>query len=79
MIGKQVSAEEIGNGIWKVFYRYVYLGYFSEKDFIVKPACRKKGRQKSTRLVPRIRDKEYALTNIDNLLNCNLNKTNNDY
>lgn len=49
---KQISAEEIGNGIWKVFCRYVYLGYFSEKDFRVKPACRKKGRQKSTRLVP---------------------------
>lgn len=50
--GKQIGAEEIGNGIWKVFYRYVYLGYFSEKDFRVKPACRKKGRQKSIRLVP---------------------------
>ena len=28
LIGKQVGAEEIGNGIWKVFYRNVFLGYF---------------------------------------------------
>jgi len=26
------GAEEIGNGIWKVFYRDVFLGYFNEKD-----------------------------------------------
>ena len=32
LIGKQVGAEEIGNGIWKVFYRDVFLGYFNEKD-----------------------------------------------
>lgn len=50
--GKQVGAEEIGNGIWKVFYRDVFLGYFSENDIRVK--------QKSTRLVPRIRDKACA-------------------
>jgi transposase InsO family protein len=31
LIGKRVAAEEIGNGIWKVFYRNVFLGYFSEK------------------------------------------------
>jgi transposase InsO family protein len=30
--GKQVGAEERGNGIWKVFYRDVFLGYFNEKD-----------------------------------------------
>ena len=42
LIGKQVGAEEIGNGIWKVFYRDVFLGYFSENDIRVK--------QKSTRL-----------------------------
>lgn len=27
LIGKQVGAEEIGNGIWKVCYRDVFLGY----------------------------------------------------
>jgi len=32
LIGKPVAAEEIGNGIWKVFYRDVFLGYFNEKD-----------------------------------------------
>jgi transposase InsO family protein len=32
LAGKQVGAEEIGNGIWKVFYRNVFLGYFNEKD-----------------------------------------------
>ncbi len=42
LIGKQVGAQEIGNGIWKVFYRDVFLGYFSENDIRVK--------QKSTRL-----------------------------
>ena len=30
--GKQVAVEEKGNGIWKVFYRNVFLGYFNEKD-----------------------------------------------
>lgn len=33
LIGKKVAAEEIGNGIWKVFYRNVFLGYFNEKGF----------------------------------------------
>jgi len=42
LIGKQVGAEEIGNGIWKVYYRDVFLGYFNEKDI--------KGKEKSTRL-----------------------------
>jgi len=32
LIGRQVAAEEIGNGVWKVFYRNVFLGYFNEKD-----------------------------------------------
>ncbi len=36
LIGKQVGAEEIGNGIWKVFYRDVFLGYFNENDMRVK-------------------------------------------
>ena len=42
LVGKQVAAEELGNGIWKVFYRNVFLGYFNEKDI------RKK--QQATRL-----------------------------
>jgi hypothetical protein len=28
--------KEIGNGIWKVFYRDVFLGYFNENDIRVK-------------------------------------------
>ena len=26
------AAEEIANGIWKVFYRDVFLGYFNESE-----------------------------------------------
>lgn len=32
LIKKKVAAEEQGNGIWKVFYRDVFLGYFNEND-----------------------------------------------
>ena len=42
LIGKQVGAEELGNGIWKVFYRNVFLGYFNEKNI--------REKQKSIRL-----------------------------
>ena len=28
--GKYVGIEDIGNGIWKVFYRDVFLGFFNE-------------------------------------------------
>ena len=42
LIGKRVGAEEIGNGIWKVYYRDVFLGYFNEKDI--------REKQSSTRL-----------------------------
>ena len=28
--GKYVGVEDIGNGIWRVFYRNVFLGYFDE-------------------------------------------------
>jgi len=42
LIGNRVAAEEIGNGIWKVFYRNVTLGYFNEKDI--------RDKEKSTRL-----------------------------
>jgi transposase InsO family protein len=30
--GKYVGIEELGNGIWKVFYRNVFLGFFNEKE-----------------------------------------------
>lgn len=30
--GKYVAIEEIGKGIWKVFYRNVFLGFFYEKN-----------------------------------------------
>ena len=30
--GKYVGVEEMGNGIWKVGYRNVFLGYFDEKN-----------------------------------------------
>ena len=29
--GKHVGIEELGNGIWRVHYRNVFLGYFNEK------------------------------------------------
>ncbi len=29
--GKYIAIEDIGNGIWKVFYRNVFLGFFDEK------------------------------------------------
>ena len=42
LIGRQVAAQELGNGIWKVFYRNVFLGYFNENDI--------REKQQSTRL-----------------------------
>jgi transposase InsO family protein len=30
--GKYVGIEELGNGIWKVYYRNVFLGYFDENN-----------------------------------------------
>ncbi len=30
--GKYVGIEDLGNGIWKVFYRNVFLGYFNENE-----------------------------------------------
>jgi hypothetical protein len=30
--GKHLAIEDKGNGIWKVFYRNVFLGYFDEKN-----------------------------------------------
>ena len=29
--GKYVAIEDLGNGIWKVYYRNVFLGFFNEK------------------------------------------------
>ena len=34
--GKYVGALEIGNGIWRVFYRNVFLGYFNENELRTK-------------------------------------------
>jgi transposase InsO family protein len=31
-IGRYMGMEEIGNGIWKMYYRHVFLGYFDEKQ-----------------------------------------------
>jgi len=44
LIKKRAGAEEIGNGVWKVFCRDVFLGYFNEKDI--------RDKEKSTRLSP---------------------------
>jgi transposase InsO family protein len=30
--GKYVGIEELGNGIWRVFYRNIFLGYFNETE-----------------------------------------------
>ena len=30
LTGKYVGAEDQGNGIWRVYYRNVFLGYFNE-------------------------------------------------
>jgi len=30
--GKYVGIEDLGNKIWKVFYRNVFLGYFNESE-----------------------------------------------
>lgn len=32
-IGRYVGVQEIGDGIWNVYYRNVLLGYFDERDF----------------------------------------------
>ena len=34
--GKHVGALEMGNGIWRVFYRSVFLGYFNENELRTK-------------------------------------------
>ena len=32
LIGRHIGAEDIGDGIWGVYYRNVFLGYFNEND-----------------------------------------------
>ena len=34
--GKHIGALEIGNGIWRVFYINVFLGYFNENELRTK-------------------------------------------
>jgi transposase InsO family protein len=34
--GKYVGIEDLGNGIWKVFYRNIFLGYFNENELRTK-------------------------------------------
>ena len=36
LTGKYVGAQHIGNDIWKVYYRNVFLGYFNENELRTK-------------------------------------------
>tara|TARA_R110002124_G_scaffold109723_3_gene263127 strand:+ start:1160 stop:1459 length:300 start_codon:yes stop_codon:yes gene_type:complete len=40
--GKYVGIEKLGNGIWKVFYRKAFLGFFNENEL--------RNKEQSTRL-----------------------------
>ena len=40
--GKYVAIEDIGNGIWRVFFRNVFLGFFDQRNL--------RNKQESTRL-----------------------------
>ena len=44
--GRYVAAQEVGNGIWNVYYRNVLLGYFDEKQFMRKEQYLKLSRLK---------------------------------
>lgn len=46
LTGKYVAAVEIGNDVWKVFFRNVFLGYFNQNDLRYK--------ESSTRLSPKL-------------------------
>ena len=35
-VGRYIAVQEIGDGIWNVYYRNVLLGYFDEKQFVQK-------------------------------------------
>ncbi len=45
LTGKYVAAIEIGNDVWKVFFRNILLCYFNQNDL---------GYKESTRLSPKI-------------------------
>ncbi|WP_247672751.1 hypothetical protein [Aquimarina sp. MMG016] len=40
--GKYIAIQELGNGIWKVYYRNVFLGFFDQRNL--------RNKQQSTRL-----------------------------
>ncbi|TYP74413.1 hypothetical protein BD809_104233 [Aquimarina intermedia] len=42
LVLRHVAIEHLGNGIWKVFFRNVFLGFFDERDL--------RNKQQSTRL-----------------------------
>ncbi len=42
MYKKHIAIEELGNGIWKVYFRNVFLGFFDERHL--------RNKQQSTRL-----------------------------
>ena len=42
LMGKYMAIEDLGNGIWKVLYRNVFLGYFDERHL--------RNKEQSTRL-----------------------------
>ncbi len=42
--GKHITVEDIGNGIWKVFFRNVFLGFFDEKNLRKKETTSNKNR-----------------------------------
>ena len=50
LIGRYIGAEDLGNGIWRVYYQNVFLGYFNEKDIREK----EKSIRLSTNLVQRL-------------------------
>ncbi len=41
LAGKHIGLEELGQGIWRVYYRNVFLGYFDENKLgMEKPTTR---------------------------------------
>ena len=42
-MGKYIGIQEMGNGIWRVFYRNLFLGFFDEKYL--------RNKEQATRLV----------------------------
>ena len=35
LVGKHVGLHELGNGIWKVFYREIFLGYINDNFYLI--------------------------------------------